>query len=295
MDLKQLNAFLTVSKYQSFTKAADALNYAQSSVTTQIKLLEEELGVKLFERIGKSISLTHEGKNLIPYARQMLQLSSDIKNNICAPLLPHGTLTIGVAESLCVIRLPEIIKIYRRLYPDVEISLKFGSCADFRHYLSENLIDIAFSLGIKINSNEFIAEIEQDEPMVLLAYPEHSLLHKERILPSDLEGESLILTEVGCSYRAAFERILKDAGVTPHIILESGSIHAIKQFTISGLGLCLLPEIAVKEELKNGKLIALAWAGPDFNIVSQVLYHKDKWLSPALRAFLNLCHEMLDI
>ena len=82
MDLKQLNTFLMISKLQSFTKAADTLNYAQSSVTTQIKLLEEELGVKLFERIGKNISLTHDGKKLIPYAQQMLKLSTDIKNNI---------------------------------------------------------------------------------------------------------------------------------------------------------------------------------------------------------------------
>lgn len=293
MDLKQLTTFLTISKLQSFTKAAEELNYAQSSITTQIKLLEEELGVKLFERMGKNIFLTHEGKKLIPYARQMLRLSTDIKNNISEDTTPKGLLTIGVAESLCVIRLPEIIKEYRQLYPEVEISLKFGSCADFRHFLNDNLIDVAFSLGAKIESSEFISEIESDEPMVLLAYPGHPLLQKEKILPQDLEGESLILTEIGCSYRAAFERILKDAGVTPHITLESGSIHAIKLFTMSGLGLCLLPKIAVTDELASGKLLPLNWCGPDFEIISQVLYHKNKWVSPALNAFIELCKKQL--
>ncbi len=293
MDLKQLNTFLMISKLQSFTKAADTLNYAQSSVTTQIKLLEEELGVKLFERIGKNISLTHDGKKLIPYAQQMLKLSTDIKNNISEDEYPKGVLTIGVAESLCVIRLPEIIKEYRKLYPEVEIALKFGSCADFRRYLNDNLIDVAFSLGAKIDGGEFISEIERDEPMLLLAYPGNHLLEKEKILPEDLEGESLILTEVGCSYRAAFERILKDEGISPRITLESGSVHAIKQFTMSGLGISLLPRVAVEEEVKSGKLIPLKWQGAEFEIVSQVLYHKNKWISPALDAFINLCKEML--
>ena len=293
MDLKQLNTFLTISRLQSFTKAAEELSYAQSSITSQIKLLEDELGVKLFERMGKNIFLTHEGKKLIPYARQMLSLSTDIKNNLSENMLPSGLLTIGVAESLCVIRLPEIIKRYRKLYPNVEISLKFGSCADFKHYLNDNLIDVAFSLGSKIENNEFISQIEIDEPMCLLAYPGHPLTNKKEVFPTDLEGESLILTEIGCSYRAAFERILKDANVYPHITLESGSIHAIKLFTMSGLGICLLPQIAVYEELASSKLIPLHWCGPKFNIVSQVLYHKNKWLSPALQAFLALCTEAL--
>lgn len=220
MDLKQLNTFLTISKLQSFTKAADELSYAQSSITTQIKLLEEELGTKLFERMGKNIFLTHEGKKLIPYARQMLSLSTDIKNNLRSSNIPTGLLTIGVAESLCVIRLPDIIKAYRQLYPQVEISLKFGSCADFKHYLNNNLIDVAFSLGSKIESHDFISEIELDEPMLLLTYPNHPLLQKEKILPQDLEGESLILTEIGCSYRASFERMLKEAEVVPILPLN---------------------------------------------------------------------------
>ena len=293
MDFKQLNAFLTISRLQSFTKEADALGYAQSTITTQIKLLESELDVKLFERIGKSTTLTHEGKKLLPYAKQILKLSTDIKSTVSSEDKPSGTLTIGAAESLCVLRLPEILKEYRRLYPDVDVSLKFGSCADFRHYLSENLIDVAFSLGVKIDSDEFISDIELPEPMLILAYPGHPLIGKESILPIDIENESLILTETGCSYRAAFERILKDAGIKPKITLETGSVQAIKQFTMSGLGITLLPEVAVKDEVDSGKLIPLNWAGPSLNIISQIIYHKDKWISPALRQFIALANKFL--
>ncbi|URZ08921.1 LysR family transcriptional regulator [Clostridium felsineum] len=293
MDFKQLNTFITIGKYQSFTEAASVLNYAQSTVTTQIKILEEELQVKLFERIGKKVTLTYEGKKLLPYAKQMIKLSHEIKNVVIDDEKPSGTLTIGAAESLCVLRLPFILKEYRRLYPDVEVSLKFGSCADFRHFLKDNIIDVAFSLGTKIDSNEFISEIEFDEPMVLLAYPGHPLIEKDIVYPEDIAEEPLILTEMGCSYRAVFENILSSYNIKPKLVLETGSVQAIKQFTMSGLGITLLPRVAVEEEIKDGKLVPLKWGGPNFGIISQVLYHKDKWISPALNAFLRLSKKVI--
>lgn len=294
MDFKQLNAFLAISRLQSFTKAAEALGYAQSSVTTQIKMLESELDVKLFERIGKNVTLTHEGKKLLPYAKKMLKLSNDIKNTVFNRETPSGTLTIGASESLCVLRLPEILKEYKKLYPEVEISLKFGSCADFRYFLTDNIIDVAFSLGVRIDSDEFISEVEIPEPMLFLAYPDHPLVNKKLILPKDIENEPLILTETGCSYRAELENILANCDVKPNVALETGSVQAIKQFTMSGLGITLLPKVAVEDEINSGKLISLNWSGPKFGIISQVLYHKDKWISPALREFLKLSKDFME-
>lgn len=294
MDFKQLNAFLTISKLQSFTKAADNLGYAQSSITTQIKLLESELGVKLFERIGKNITLTHEGKKLLPYAKQILKLSSAVKNAVLNTDVPSGTLTIGAAESLCVLRLPEILKEYKKLYPEVDISLKFGNCAEFKYFLNDNIIDVAFSLGVKINSAEFISEIEIPEPMLLLAYPGHPLINKKEVFPKDIESEPLILTEMGCSYRATLENILNSCNIKPNVAIETGSVQAIKQFTMSGLGITLLPKVAVDDEINSGKLVPLNWKGPDFGIISQVLYHKNKWISPALKEFLNLSRSFME-
>lgn len=293
MDFKQLNAFVTISRLHSFTGAAEMLGYAQSTITNQIKLLEDELGVKLFERIGKSVTMTHEGKKLLPYAKQMMKLSEQFKNAAFSEEKPTGTLTIGAAESLCVIRLPGILKEYRRLYPEVEVSLKFGSCADFRHFLKNNIIDVAFSLGTKIDSEDFVNEVQFDEPMLLLAYPGHHLIGKEKVYPRDIADEPMVLTEMGCSYRAAFENILSEYNVKSNLVLETGSVQAIKQFTMSGLGITLLPKVAVEDELEAGRLIPLNWAGPDFGIVSQVLYHKDKWISPALKAFLDLSKQIM--
>jgi DNA-binding transcriptional LysR family regulator len=223
----------------------------------------------------------------------MLKLSQDIKSVVFNETSPRGTLTIGAAESLCVIRLPEILKEYRRLFPEVEISLKFGSCADFRHYLKDNIIDVAFSLGRKIDSEDFISEIEFDETMLLLAYPGHPLINKKEVFPKDIENEPLILTETGCSYRASFENILNEYNVKENLVLETGSVQAIKQFTMSGLGITLLPKVSVEEEVDSGKLVPLNWAGPSFGVISQVIYHKDKWISSALKEFLSLSKKLM--
>lgn len=127
--------------------------------------------------------------------------------------------------------------------------------------------------------------------MLLLAYPGNPLINK--VFPKDIENELLILTETGFSYRVAFERIPKDSGIKPNITLETSSVQAIKQFTMSGLGITVLPQVAVKSEVNAKKLIPLNWASSELNIISQIIYHKDKWISPALREFIALSNKFL--
>lgn len=113
MDFRQLTTFVTIAKLQSFSLAAQDLDYAQSTITTQIQLLEKELGVKLFERLGHRITLTSKGSRLLPFAEQILKLTSEAKDAMEDSGLPRGTLTVGAVESLCVMRLPKLLKAYR--------------------------------------------------------------------------------------------------------------------------------------------------------------------------------------
>lgn len=292
MDNKQLKTFLTIARLQSFTLASQSLNYAQSTVTSQIQLLEREFNVKLFERLGHRITLTPAGKRLVPFAKQILKLSADAKSAVENSEVPSGTLSIGAVESLCVMQLPKVLKEYRLRYPNVEILLKFGSCADFLRSLKENTIDIAFFLEKKINEEDFITEKEIPEPLVLLASPEHTLVQYENVFPEDLSEEPLILTETGCSYRALFESTLIQYNVKPHTVIETGNVQSIKQLTMSGLGITLLPEVAVKEECTQKRLVKLNWNGPPLELITQVIYHKNKWISSPLKAFIELLHEM---
>lgn len=288
MDLKQLNTFLTVSDLLNFTKAADTLGYAQSSITAQIQQLEYEVGTVLFERIGKKVALTQAGRKLIPYAVQILQLSENMKCAVTDTDKPSGTLTVGTAESLSIYRLPAILKEYRRLYPEVDIELKLLNCTEFLPGLSNGAIDIAFAIGTRIESRQVKEALELPETIRVLAYPGHPLIEKKKLKPDDFDREALLLTGRDCCYRGAFMKRLAEEDVHPRIVLETDSIQVIKQAAMSGLGICLLPEIAVTEEVSEGRLIPLDFNTEDFQIVSQLLYHKDKWISPALIEFIRL-------
>jgi DNA-binding transcriptional LysR family regulator len=293
MDFRQLQTFLTVKDLLSFTKAAERLGYAQSSITAQIQQLESELDVRLFERLGKAITLTDAGERLVPYAAQLLQLAKTMKSAVAGGDQPSGTLTVGTAESLSVTRLPAILGAYRRLYPEVELRLKLLGCADVLPNLSGNEVDLAFTIGRRLESDAVAQLCALPEEICILAAKNHPLAGMLRVTAVDFESMPLLLTGDGCSYRAAFLERLDAAGIAPMLALETDSIQVIKQAAVSGLGVCVLPATAVAGEVADGRLVPLAFDTGGFDIVSQLVIHKDKWLSPALNAFIGLAKEML--
>lgn len=294
MEFRQLNTFVTIARLSNFTKAAAQLGYSQSAVTAQIQLLEKELRTHLFERLGKNISLTPEGERFLVYAKQILKLCDEAKNSLTTSDVLKGTLTIGATESLCAVRLPRLFKEFHERYPEVEIILKMENCSECLTLLRENQIDVAFVISQKHSASEFINGMELLEPLVLLAIPGHPLTLKKHVFLEDIADYTIIVSERGCSYRSVFQKSLNDAGITPKSIMETGSIQAIKQLTMSGLGVTLLPRIAVEEELDRKQLAELNWAGAPFSLTTQMIYHKDKWISAALRAFMDLTKEMLE-
>lgn len=288
MDLKQLNTFLAVSRLRSFTQAADALGYVQSSVTAQIQMLEKELGSKLFERFGRTIALTSEGQRLLPYAEQILQLSQEAKNALSSSKEPSGSLTIGIVAHLCINRIPELLKAYRTRCPKVDILLTFGSCSDFRRALRNNTMDLAFFLERKIQDPDLVTILSYQEPIAALAVKEHPLASKKSIGPQDLSEEALIVTKAGCGCRDALDL----SKVRPRSIMETDNIDAMKQLAMNGLGIAFLPKAAAEEELDKGQLVDLNWAGPDFNVLAQVVHRKNKCITPAMTALFKLMREM---
>ncbi len=291
MEFRQLYTFMTIAKLQSFSKAAGELGYAQSSISSQIQLLEQELKVRLFERLGHTITLTAEGRKLLPIAEQILKLSMEAKSIAGDQEKPSGTLIIGAVETLCVSRLPNLLKEFRTRYPEVEILMRFGTTSEYLSSLKENTIDIAFFIDREIINDDTITVWQKEEPMALLCSPEHAFAGKAEVFPEDLSGEPLILTEPCCGYRALFDSIMSQYRVKPRSVIETGNVHVIKQLILSGMGIAFLPLTAVEEELGQRRLVKLNWKGPDFPVFTQVLYHKSKWMSAALKAFIDLINE----
>ncbi len=284
MELKHLHTFLVLSDIKNFTKTADFLHYAQSNVTTQIRQLEEELGVRLFERIGKRITLTAAGVELIPYARQMLNLSEKMKLKFAAS--NSGRITIGAAESVCITILPEIIKSFQSAHPKAELYLHVLDTSDFAPLLADNTIDLAFTLDQQLNNPYLYSVYQKEEPVCICCTPQHPLAQKPNVSVSDFSDCRFILTGKGCCYRKRFEQDLAEADVVPSIVLETGSLQVIKQVALSGLGLCVLPQGVVQKELDQNELVRISY-DTDYHIVSQLIHHKDKWISPNIKDFLE--------
>lgn len=293
MEFRQLHAFCAVANTASFTRAAEVLGYAQSSITTQIQLLEQELDTRLFERNGKHVTLTGDGECFLIYVRQILHLSAEAKETISSSSIPKGTITIGAPESLCATYLPAVLQEYRKRNPQVKIVLKTGTYDEFRYWMKTHLIDIAFLLQQETAHAELITTTLHAEPMVVVTGAGHPLIKKGTVVPADLQLETLIVAEHSCGYCAIWKDMLSKVGVYPETVLEFSSVTAMKQCAISGLGITLLPRAAVAQELATGQLVDLHWTGEDFGIVTQIAYHKNKWLSPALDAFLSLTQELL--
>lgn len=295
MEFKQLKSFIVVAETLSFSKTAEILNFAQSSISDQIKSLENEFGCRLFERLGRNICLTEEGNKLLFYAEKILNLCNEAKQSVPGRLVPTGSLTIATAETLCVFRLPDLFKEYCSCYPNVDVKLKIGNCEDFPDMLRKNKIDIGFVLDNERAYSDIVSKTLLKEPLVVVSSNTDSLAQRDMVDMAEFEGKNLVLTQKGCSYRAIFEEFLSSVDVTPNSIFQLESIEAIKQYVISGFGISFLPRIAVEKEIENGELVEIKYNGPKFYTSAQVIYHKDKWISPALKAILDMTAEMFKI
>ncbi len=283
LEIRHLVTFKTIVDKGGYTKAADFMGYAQSTITSHIQSLEQELGQPLFNRLGKKIKLTEVGENLLPYAKKMIELEK-LATQITAPEQePKGNIIIGASESLTIYRLPPILKTFREKYRHVQIMLKTGSCYELRNELRNGDIDLAFLVDQEKPEVDLEAEILVEEPMVFL-FPANITLGKDYKFSQE---DTFLYTEKGCSYRQYFEEILKKEGIVGDDTLEFWSVEAIKQCVMSGLGVSMLPLMTVKKELISRKITGQITPPSEKPFVTQMLYHKEKWLSPALHKFLN--------
>lgn len=293
MELRQLSTFRTLATTLNFTRTAALLGYAQSSVSAQIQELEAELGVRLFERLNKRVILTDEGQRLLIYAEKLLDLAEEARSALARNEHPTGSVTISAPETLCTYRLPPMLQQFRADFPHVQVHFRPLPVSELRQNVLEGRIDVAFLLEEPLRATGLVVEPLCRERLLVIAPPGHALAQRALVTPADIEGETVLLTEVGCSYRNLFKRALAAEGVYPPTNLEMTSVEAIKQCVMLGMGITVLPEVAVLSEVAQGRLVALPWSVPGFEVMAQMIWHTDKWQSPALKAFLCLARERL--
>jgi DNA-binding transcriptional LysR family regulator len=287
MELRQLRTFQMVAKLMSFNRAAEALNYAQSTVSTQIRLLEEEFGVPLFNRLGTRICLTEAGQMLIRYSQKMLDFEKETLARVSGWEEPHGSISIRIPQSISTYLLPSVLGKFQLNFP--RMGFDIGSCAydNLLYELKSGITDVAFLLAKSIPFPELEAEVLRTEPLVIISGPDHPLAQKPFIALRDLTGQSILLPKHDCMYKTVFENILIEEKVDPVVFLELNSIEAIKQCVIKGVGVAMIPMLAVKQEIAKKELVILPCPQEKFETAILMIWHKGKWLSPALQFFMN--------
>ena len=287
MTITQLATFLKISELGSFSAAADSLGYAQSTVTTQIKQLEDELGCVLFERLGKTISVTSAGERLITYAEKMLQLERDIRLDVTDEENPVGILKLGVSESLCITRFPQILMEYNRINPKTEIRIQFVTHEYIPELLQKGELDMVYTLNPLFEDERITILHKKREKLGFYVSDKHPLAGKS-IKEKDLKDMPLLLTGHNCSFRHMLVTDIEKNGISPDIVLETSSKEILKQFAVGGFGVAFIPDITAENEVKAGKLKRLNWKGTDFPIYSQVLIHKDKHRNRAINSLVEI-------
>ncbi|MFD0716589.1 LysR family transcriptional regulator [Paenibacillus sp. GCM10027626] len=293
MEIRQLKTFWTLASTRSFSRTAESLNYVPSTVTMQIKALEEELGVKLLDRLGKSVVLTDAGHQFLPYASKILNDVEEARHAASQSGELTGTVIIGADEALCTYRLPALLQLFRERYPHIRLLFRPLSSHNLKQSLREGNADVVFMLDEPSVSADLHTELLLDEPFLMVVSPDHPLASRSTLSIEDFHREHILLSEKGCSYRTYFYRTLLRKGADSLTELEFNSAEAIKQCAMMGLGIALLPEMVIKGEVERGELIALPWDLSEIRFATQMLWHQEKWISPSIRVFIEMARSVL--
>ena len=292
MEIRQLITFRKLAQTLSFSRTAVSLNYAQSTVSAQIKALEKELNVSLFDRLGKRVVLTAAGQRLLEYAEKMLDLEHEARTLLSDQHTLVGSLTISAPDTLCTYRLPPVLHQFREEFPQIQLTFHQKPSTGLLNHIREGMIDVAFVMEEPFQAPDLIVESLVTERLLFVARPDHPLADAPHITFNELQHEPMVLTESTCGYRLLFEKVISTGGIRLNQPMAFHSVEAIKQCVMAGIGISLLPAVAVATEIEQGRLIALPWHGPNLQVVTQLIRHKDKWLSPALRTFLTVLKEI---
>ena len=291
MELRNLITFIHVVELGSFTKAAEQLGYSQSTVSFQIKQLEDELGCLLFERINHTINLTDKGHELVSYAHQIRTLTDDFKESIEEDKECSGHIHIVTPDSVCEEMINTHYIDFHRKYPSISICFTTGDSAIMLDMLDHNEADVIITLDHRLYNKDYIIAKEQQLPMHFVAGCNSKFASKKNLSIKDIINEPFILTEYGQGYRRVFDRELakKSLEITP--VLEIGRTDIITSMIAQSNMISYLPDFVTKPLIESGELTYLDVCDMNIDIWKQLIYHKNKWLSRSMKAFIDYVKE----
>lgn len=257
MDIDQMRGFLETAREKSFTKAAEKLFLTQPAVSLQVKALEVELGTRLFERRGKQILLTNAGRLLYERSEEVLDLVARVHQDIASlGELKTGQLRVGTSDTNCAYILPPVVKAFREAYPGVELRLTDRMSAEVVRLVFEGSVDFGLAT-LPVAESRVKTEFLFVRDDVVICPLDHPLVRLDEVSLRQVTDYPMLMLEQGSTSRALLDRVLQEAGLTAQVAMELGSIEVMKRFVEIGLGVALVPEVAVREDVLARKIAAV--------------------------------------
>src|SRR5579864_8893883 len=282
--LRQMKVFAAVARQLSFTRAARELHLTQPAVSQQVKLLEQAVGLPLFEKIGRRVQLAPAGAELLHYANQTIELLREAGEALAALRgLRRGVLKLG-AVSTAKYFAPSLLSAFTPAYPEVTIKFGVGNREEIIAQMAANEIDLVI-MGRPPRELDTVAAPFAKHPLVIIASPDHPMAAKKRIRLKQLGSEQFLIREEGSGTRASMEHVFRERHVPFRVSMEVSSNETIKQAVMAGMGLSFISAHTVGLELAAGKLVCLDIVGLPIMRDWYVMYLRDKHLSPIAEAF----------
>ena len=287
MELRNLITFIHVAELGSFTKAAEQLGYSQSTISFQIKQLEDELGCLLFERINHTISLTERGYDLVSYAHQVRALTDEFKESMLKEQECAGHIHIVTPDSVCEDMIYSHYIDFHKAYPNISIKFTTADTSVMFEMLDHNEADAIITLDSHSYRKDYVIAKEEPLSMHFVTSTRSKFAGKKNLKMKDIAAEPFILTEYGQGYRRVFDKELakKSLEITP--VLEIGRTDIITNIVAQSDMISYLPDFVTRNLVDSGDLCYLDVTDMNIEIWKQLIYHKNKWISKSLKAFID--------
>ena len=290
MELRNLITFIHVAELGSFTKAAEQLGYSQSTVSFQIKQLEEELGCLLFERINHTITLTERGHKLVSYAHGIRALMDEFKESLTKEEL-SGSIHIVTPDSICDDMINSHYIDFHEKHPSISIRFTTGDSALMLNMLDHNEADFIITLDSRLYNKDYIIAKEQPLSMHFVASAASKFAGVKGLSVKDIISEPFILTEYGQGYRRVLDRELAKMSLEITPVLEIGRTDIITTMIAENNMVSFLPDFVTKDLVASGVLCYLDVCDIHVDIWKQLIYHKNKWISKSMKTFIDYVKE----
>jgi DNA-binding transcriptional LysR family regulator len=284
VSLRQLRVFEAVARRSSYTRAAEELHLSQPAVSMQVRQLEDQVGMPLFERIGKGIGLTEAGREIYHYSRSINRALAEMDDVVQSLKgVSRGRLSIAVASTINYFA-PRVLAEFHRRYPGIHLTLDVTNRERIVRQLESNQVDMVL-MGTPPGDVDVAAEPFMANPLVVIAPPDHPLAGERDIPLARLSSEVFVMREPGSGTRQSLERFLSESGTLIRHGMQMTRNEAIKQAVRSGLGISVVSVHTIELELETGRLVTLDVQGFPLPRDWYLVYRRGRRLSPAAKAF----------